>query len=119
MSQRRKPIKMPRLSAKAIGRRIRACRQLVGRDWSMRELGRVASLPYGTVSAFECGARIPSRDSAVRLALALGITIDFLLLGKRAGKGRKKKAIADGGAGVGDPYPATPARPSSRAGKER
>ena len=116
MSKRRKrkaPVKMPRLSARKIGRRIRECRKWVGRDLSMRELSRVAGMPYGTLSAFECGARIPSRDSVVRLALVLKITLDYLLLGKHSGKGNTK-GIADVGAGTGDPYPATPARPSSR-----
>lgn len=106
---------MPRLSAKAIGRRIRTVQRRL--FWSSADLARVADMPIGTLGAFQCGCRLPSRDSAVRLALALGLTLDFLLLGKHSGKG-KTKAIADVGAGAGNPYPATPARPSSRAGKE-
>ena len=94
MTTRRKwkaPIKMPRLSPKAIGRRIRECRQRTGREWSMRDLARVAGMPYGTLSAFETGHRVPNRSSSIRLVLALGVTLDFLLLGKHAGKGRDKR----------------------------
>ena len=114
MSKRRKwkaPITFPRLDAREIGRRIRTVQKRL--FWSSADLARVADMPIGTLSSFQCGCRLPSRDSAVRLALALGLTLDYLILGKHSGKGKTKEG-ADVGAGTGDPYPATPARSTSR-----
>lgn len=69
------------LDPRAIGQRVRDARK--GWGWTIEELGDVAGLAKNTVAAIECGSRIPSRESAIVLALALRRKLDWLLLGKR------------------------------------
>jgi transcriptional regulator with XRE-family HTH domain len=78
-------IEIPPLDARAIGRRIRAARKALG--WSLSDFSRVTGLAVGTVAAFECGARVPRLDSAIRMALALRRKLDWLV----RGKGRRKE----------------------------
>ena len=90
--KRTKPIVVD-LDAHAIGRRIRAARK--SRGWKAKTLAEVTGLALGTITAFESGCRLPSRDSAIRLAVALNHRLDWLLLGKgirktRTGVGRRR-----------------------------
>ena len=80
----KKPIALPVLDAKAIGRRIRETRK--ARFWSIDDLCDKTGIRRGTLGVFESGCRVPNRDNAVRLAIALRRTVDWLLLG-RAGRG--------------------------------
>lgn len=48
----------------------------------MADLAQIAGLPYGTLSAYESGHRVPMRDQAIRLSLTLNRSLDFILLGK-------------------------------------
>lgn len=81
-----KPVKIPRLDARAIGKRIRRARK--ARCWSLQNLADKSHLAKSTVASIECGARIPERDSAVAISFALRRTLDYLILGKRSRSGR-------------------------------
>lgn len=74
------PVKFEGCDAKAIGRRLRSARRSYG--WSVEDLARAAGLSAYTVQSFETGWRVPSRDSAIRLALASRRKLDWLLLGQ-------------------------------------
>ena len=67
------------LDAKAIGARIRKARK--ARGWSLAELARRVSVQRMTVACWECGARVPKRESLV--ALVLRRKLDWLVLGQR------------------------------------
>lgn len=76
-----KPIVIPALDARAIGLRCRRARK--ERGWSLEDLAFKTGLAYSTIASIECAARIPERDSAVAIAVALNRKLDWLLLGAR------------------------------------
>lgn len=49
------------------------------RNMSQRQLAEAAGLSSGSVSAYEKGIKIPTVDSAGRIAAALGVSLDWLL----------------------------------------
>ena len=49
------------------------------RNMSQRQLAEAADLSSGSVSAYEKGIKIPTVDSAGKIAAALGISLDWLL----------------------------------------
>ncbi len=75
---RKRPVAMPALSAREIGARIRRVRRESGIG-SMADLAQIARIPYGTLSAYESGHRVPMRDQAIRLSLNLNRSLDFLM----------------------------------------
>lgn len=79
---RRIPISMPPLSASVIGRRIVAARKALG--WTREDLSRVARIPRPTITGYETGHSVPMRDQSIRLALALELSLDWLLMGRRS-----------------------------------
>ena len=106
----KRPIKMPALDPKVIGRRIRRTRKMY--RWNLYDLERISGIKRATIAAYESGWRVPVFGNMVRLAIALRRTIDFLALGRR--DARTRKVIADaGGSGV-ETLPDDPARPPVR-----
>ncbi len=60
------------------GARIAARREQMG--WSQRELGKVAEVPHTVISELERGLRdTAGTDVAKKLALALGVSVDWLI----------------------------------------
>lgn len=60
------------------GQRLREIREL--RAWTQEELAEKAGLAASVVSHYETGVRRkPSADNLVKLAKALGVTVDYLL----------------------------------------
>lgn len=49
------------------------------RNMSQRQLAEAAGLSSGSVSAYEKGIKIPTVDSAGKIAAALGVSLDWLL----------------------------------------
>lgn len=88
--KRKAPISFSGLDPRAIAQRVRASRLAFG--WSVRDLARVAGVAVGCVTKIEGGARVPRIDIACRVALAVGKSTDFLLLGR----GARRRANADG-----------------------
>ncbi len=63
--------------SKALPANLRALREL--RGLTQAELGARARIAAASVSHFETGQRTPSLESLVKLADALGVTVDTLL----------------------------------------
>lgn len=84
----------PALDGHAIGARIRRARQ--ARQWTLERLAEVAGLSASTVASFECGGRLPSLDSAVRLSRALGKSLSYLIDGTWSDAWRKKGSFRSG-----------------------
>jgi len=60
------------------GVRLKAQRQV--RAWTVRHLGRLARVDAGWISRLESGERRNiSVDAAARLAVALGVSLDYLV----------------------------------------
>jgi transcriptional regulator with XRE-family HTH domain len=69
------PIKAP--TAEALASNLKALRDV--RKLTQAELGIRAGMGAASISHFETGQRTPSLDSLVKLADALGISVDTLL----------------------------------------
>lgn len=69
-----------------VARRVKQLRR--ERGWSQNELERRAAFSPGQINRIESGerARDLSLESAAKLASALGVTIDFLVSGRRKGE---------------------------------
>lgn len=65
----------------AVGARIRACRLEAG--MSQERLAELSDLSPPYVSHVERGVKGPSLGALIRLAAALGVTIDYLLAGNQ------------------------------------
>lgn len=64
----------------SMGARLRAVRE--ARGLSLRELGRAAEVPHATLSLLENGHQAGcDARAAVALARALGVTVEWLVLG--------------------------------------
>ena len=63
----------------AFGRRVAECRDRLG--WTQRRLADEAQLSVPFVSDLENGKRTPGADALLRLAEALGVTMDYLVKG--------------------------------------
>lgn len=83
-----RPIAMPEIDRKAMGMRIQVLR--LHRRWTQRALARAIGMSEQSVSNWEGGFNVPSRDNLVRLSSALGRTMDYLLLGRRDRFKRKR-----------------------------
>lgn len=65
------------MTTDTLSTRIRALRQAQGR--SQADLGRLVELGQNTIAGYESGRIQPSIPALVRLAAALGVTIDYLV----------------------------------------
>lgn len=66
---------MPAL--KGVGDRLRKLREQMG--FTQTDLGAKAGIAAASVSHFETGQRLPSLESLMKLADALGVSVDTLL----------------------------------------
>lgn len=64
---------------KVLGRRIKRRRQFL--DLSQEALAERAAIHRTQISLFEHGERMPMASTLVRLAAALGVSVDQLLVG--------------------------------------
>ena len=65
--------------ADSVGERLKRLRH--DKKMSLRELARVADVPLSTLSAVESGGRMGRKltlETGMRLARALGVTLDYL-----------------------------------------
>lgn len=67
-------IRMPTLNGSAIGQRIRDLR--LKRGWTQRDLANMTRINVSVVSLIEHGHRLPQRDAAIALAVALHRSIE-------------------------------------------
>ena len=68
------------LSLKAIGRRIRETR---GFDLTQKDFARQLQISQSQLSKYERGLLAPAGDVLVRLKERVGVSIDWVLTGKR------------------------------------
>ena len=67
---------MARMKGNLMGPRMQRLRQAAG--LSQSGLARATGIPVGTIKNWEQGIRFPRMDLAVKVAAALGITLDEL-----------------------------------------
>lgn len=67
------------LSAEDIGRRVRQRRQEL--RLTLRALGGVVGLSHVSLYVIESGRNLPSLQTALRLSVALGVDLKWLLVG--------------------------------------
>jgi len=84
----------PVLDGRAIGARIRRARK--ARKWTLEKLSTVSGLAVGTLSTFECGARVPSLIAAVRISRALGKSLSYLIDGRWSDAWAKRGSFGSG-----------------------
>jgi transcriptional regulator with XRE-family HTH domain len=77
-----------------IAKRLRLARESVG--ISARECDRRAGLTEGHTSLVETGTRGIEAPTAAKLAVALGVSLDWLVLGRGAGPSRPSKTGTEG-----------------------
>jgi transcriptional regulator with XRE-family HTH domain len=70
-----------------MGQRLKALRKAAG--LSQSQLARAAGVPIGTLRGWEYGRRKPLLDTAAKLAVALGCTLDELAGIAPPAKGKK------------------------------
>lgn len=64
---------------KAFGTRVKQLRKQ--KDWSQKRLANQIDIRYQLLNKYEGGQHIPPVETLIKLAEALGTTIDFLLTG--------------------------------------
>jgi transcriptional regulator with XRE-family HTH domain len=64
---------------KAFGARLKALRKQKG--WAQKELAALVEIRFQQLNKYESGLNIPPAEMLVKLADALGVTVDFLLTG--------------------------------------
>ncbi len=80
----------------SVGDRIRTCRTALG--WSQNELARRAQVARSWISQLEQGARFNiSLEASLKIAKALGVTVDYLA------RGDEESSTRDMAAGVSFP----------------
>lgn len=72
--------RQPVVSAEGLGARIRKLRE--SRGWTQDQLARQAGLSKSAISEVESEVTQPRGPNLIRLATALGASIDYLLTGK-------------------------------------
>lgn len=64
---------------KAFGARLKALRKQ--RNWARKELAALVGIRFQQLNKYESGLNIPFAEMPVKLADALGVTVDYLLTG--------------------------------------
>jgi transcriptional regulator with XRE-family HTH domain len=64
---------------KAFGARLKALRKQ--KNWAQKELSALVEIRFQQLNKYESGLNIPPAEMLVKLADALGVTVDFLLTG--------------------------------------
>lgn len=73
------------------GDRIKAARER--RNWTQEQLAEAAGISKGFLSDIENDKRNISSESALKIADALGISLDFLLRGKTGERERQRRPV--------------------------
>lgn len=74
-------IRPPLVHLAGLGRRIRAARRMHG--WTQHQLACEADVSQTHVTRWECGRNEPSLSNLIRVAQALGVSLDSLVFGKQ------------------------------------
>lgn len=64
---------------KAFGARLKVLRKQ--RNWAQKELAALVGIRFQQLNKYESGLNIPPAEMLVKLADALGVTVDYLLTG--------------------------------------
>lgn len=64
---------------KAFGARLKALRKQKG--WAQKELAALVEIRFQQLNKYESGLNIPPAEMLIKLADALGVSVDFLLTG--------------------------------------
>ncbi|MFS1522782.1 helix-turn-helix domain-containing protein [Microbulbifer sp. 2304DJ12-6] len=64
---------------KAFGLRLKELRKQKG--WTQKELARQVDIRFAQLNKYECGMHIPPIERLIQLSTALGITLDYLVMG--------------------------------------
>jgi DNA-binding XRE family transcriptional regulator/molybdate-binding protein len=83
-----------------------------GRGWSQQQLADAAGVSRQLVGAVEAGRHLPAVDAALRLAAALGATVEELF--GAPGAGARPVAVLDGPPAPGGPVPVSVGRVGDR-----
>jgi transcriptional regulator with XRE-family HTH domain len=83
--------KEPTEESRAMGQRLQQLR--IAAEMSQPQLARAAGVPVSSLRNWEQGRRVPLFDAAIRLAVALGCTLDELA---GIGPAEEKKGKAKG-----------------------
>lgn len=66
---------------KAFGMRLKELRKQKG--WTQKELTNQIDIRFAQLNKYECGMHIPPIEKLVQLGDALGVTLDYLIMGNR------------------------------------
>ncbi|MDO4265335.1 MAG: helix-turn-helix transcriptional regulator [Eubacteriales bacterium] len=77
--------------AAEFGRRLRALRQ--GRNLTQEQLGEELNINFSRISRLESGRCTPSIDALVEIAVFFEVSLDYLVLGKKAEKENIRGAL--------------------------
>lgn len=69
------------VNSREIGQRIRALR--IKNKMTQQELAYAVDVSLNTVGKIESGIRMPSVDMFVMISSTFGVTLDFLILGRK------------------------------------
>jgi transcriptional regulator with XRE-family HTH domain len=76
------------IEGRIIGHRIKECRDDVG--FSQKSLAQLIDVSPSAVNQYEKGEKVPSTETLLKLAKALGVTTDYLL-----GASKEKDILVD------------------------
>lgn len=94
---------IPPIDAHAMGVRIRAAR--LSRRWKLIDLAKATGFGLSTLSAFECGSRVPRLGTLSAIAFALRKKLDWLVRGRKNGGQNAPDGIAESGNDGGQAFP--------------
>jgi len=64
---------------KAFGLRLKVLRKQKG--WTQKELAKQIDIRFAQLNKYECGMHIPPIERLIQLSTALGVTLDYLVMG--------------------------------------
>ena len=64
---------------KAFGLRLKELRKQKG--WTQKELAKQIDMRFAQLNKYECGMHIPPIERLIQLSTALGVTLDYLVMG--------------------------------------
>lgn len=64
---------------KAFGLRLKELRKQKG--WTQKELAKQIDIRFAQLNKYECGMHIPPIERLIQLSTALGVTLDYLVMG--------------------------------------
>lgn len=64
---------------RAFGLRLKELRKQKG--WTQKELAKQIDIRFAQLNKYECGMHIPPIERLIQLSTALGVTLDYLVMG--------------------------------------